>query len=132
MDQALRGRRHLGSAASHVFLGPIAACEKHRYGKTKRKAAMTLAYGFVKTKITSEPKLKPSRHSHETQFHLHCNLDVDGDKWDVAINVGTNDADDLLKYKLAFDFRHPIIQTLGSADAGSRDLTGQTAFPALE
>jgi len=31
---------------------------------------------------------------------------------DVAINVGTNDADDLLKYKLIFDFRHSIIQTL--------------------
>ena len=93
---------------------------------------MTLAYGYVKTKVISEPKLKPSRHSHETQYHLHCNLQVDGQTWDVAVNVGTNDADDLLKYKLAFDFRHPIVQTLGSAGSGSHDLTGQTAFPALD
>ncbi|MBR0897003.1 DUF2278 family protein [Bradyrhizobium tropiciagri] len=93
---------------------------------------MTLVYGFVKTKITSEPKMKGSHHGHETQYHLHCNLDVDGGQWDVAINVGTNDADDLLKYKLVFDFRHPVIQTLAAADAGSRELTGQKALPALD
>ena len=93
---------------------------------------MTLGYGYVKTKVTSEPKLKPSRHGHEIQYHLHCNLSVDGDTWDVAVNVGTNDADDLLKYKLAFDFRHPLIRTLGAADAGSHDLTGEDKLPALD
>ena len=46
---------------------------------------MTLAYGYVKAKIISEPKLKPSRHSHEIQYHLHFNLLVEGDEWDVAI-----------------------------------------------
>ena len=28
--------------------------------------------------------------------------------WDTAINVGTSNSDDLLKYKSAFDFRHPV------------------------
>jgi uncharacterized protein YukJ len=93
---------------------------------------VTLAYGYVKAKIVSEPVLKPSRHSHEIQYHLHFDLLVDGDKWDVAINVGTNDDDDLLKYKLSFNFQHPIIQTLAAAEAGSHDLTGQTALPALD
>ena len=93
---------------------------------------MTLAYGYVKTKVTSEPKLKPSHRGHETQYHLHCNLAVDGASWDVAVNVGTNDADDLLKYKLAFDFRHPIIQTLAAAEAGSHDLTDADKLPALD
>jgi hypothetical protein len=93
---------------------------------------MTLAYGYVKTKVTSEPIMKASRHGHETQYHLHCNLQVDSATWDVAVNVGTNDADDLLKYKLAFDFRHPLIQTLAAAKAGSHDLTGQAALPALD
>ena len=93
---------------------------------------MTLPYGFVKTKVTSEPKLKSSRHGHEVQYHLHCNLDVGGETWDVAVNVGTSDADDLLKYKLVFDFRHAIIQTLTAANAGSSDLTGQSALPALD
>ncbi|WP_426437365.1 DUF2278 family protein [Bradyrhizobium genosp. P] len=93
---------------------------------------MTLVYGFVKTQVTSEPRMKPSRRGHETQFHLHCNLDVDGDRWDVAINVGTNDADDLLKYKLVFDFRHPVIQTLAAANSGSNPLTGQKGLPALD
>lgn len=93
---------------------------------------MALPYGFVKAKIVSEPKLKSSRHHNEIQYHLHVSMLVDGDKWDVAINVGTNDADDLLKYKLIFDFRHPIVQTLAAAEAGSQDLTGQSALPALD
>jgi uncharacterized protein YukJ len=93
---------------------------------------MTLAYGYVKAKVVSEPVLKPSRHQHEIQYHLHFTLLVDGANWDVAVNVGTNDADDLLKYKLAFDFRHPIVQTLAAAQAGSHELTGQTALPALD
>jgi uncharacterized protein YukJ len=93
---------------------------------------VTLAYGYVKARIVSEPKLKPSRHGHETQYHLHFNLLVDGDKWDVAVNVGTNDADDLLKYKIALDFRHPVIAALGAARAGAQDLTGQSALPALD
>jgi uncharacterized protein YukJ len=93
---------------------------------------MALPYGFVKAKIVSEPKLKSSRHHNEIQYHLHVSMLVDGDKWDVAINVGTNDADDLLKYKLIFDFRHSIIQTLAAVEAGSQDLTGQSALPALD
>jgi uncharacterized protein YukJ len=93
---------------------------------------VTLAYGFVKAKMVSEPQLKPSRHHHEIQYHLHFSLLVDGANWDVAVNVGTNDADDLLKYKLAFDFRHPIIQSLGNAEAGAHELTGEDALPALD
>jgi uncharacterized protein YukJ len=93
---------------------------------------MTLAYGFVKAKMVSEPQLKPSRHRHEIQYHLHFSLLLDGTNWDVAVNVGTNDADDLLKYKLVFDFRHPIIQSLGDATAGAHDLTGEDAPPALD
>ena len=73
---------------------------------------MALPYGYLKAKVTSEPRLKSSRRSHEIQCHLHVSMLVDGDQWDVAINVGTNDGDDLLKFKLVFDFRHPIIQTL--------------------
>jgi hypothetical protein len=57
---------------------------------------------------------------------------VAGENWDIAINVGTNDDNDLLKYKLAFDFRHPVIQTLSAAQAGSHELTGQAALPALD
>src|SRR5882724_10387576 len=93
---------------------------------------MSLPYGFVKAKIVSEPRLKSSRHRNEIQYHLHVSMLVGGENWDVAINVGTNDADDLLKYKLAFDFRHPIIQTLATTDAGSHDLTSQAALPALD
>jgi uncharacterized protein YukJ len=93
---------------------------------------MALPYGFVKAKIASPPTLKGSRHRHEIQYHLHCSLLVEGGNWDVAINIGTNDADDLLKYKLVYDFRHALIQTLRAAPAGSQDLTGQSALPALD
>jgi hypothetical protein len=48
------------------------------------------------------------------------------------VNVGTNDADDLLRFKLVYDFRHPIIQTLAAAQSGSHDLTGQAQPPALD
>jgi hypothetical protein len=57
---------------------------------------VTLAYGYVKAKLVSEPTLKPKRHKSEIQYHLHVGLNVAGDRWDVAVNVGTNDADDLL------------------------------------
>jgi uncharacterized protein YukJ len=93
---------------------------------------MALAYGYVKAKVVSSPTMKASRRPHETQYHLHFSLLVDGDRWDVAVNVGTDDADDQLKYKLVFDFRHPIVESLKAANAGSHDLTGQSALPALD
>ena len=93
---------------------------------------MTLPYGYVRAKLASGPRLTASHRRHETQYHLHISLQVDGAPWDVAINVGTNDSDDLLKYKLAFDFRHPIIKTLGGASAGATTLTGTDQLPALD
>jgi uncharacterized protein YukJ len=93
---------------------------------------MSLAFGYVKGKIVSNPVLKGSRHSHEMQYHLHFGVRVDDTDWDVAINVGTNDADDLLKYKLVYDFHHPVIQTLEAAAPGSAELTGTQALPALD
>jgi uncharacterized protein YukJ len=94
---------------------------------------VTLPYGFVKAKLTSTPFMKGTHRKHETQYHLHCSLSVDGAPWDVAINVGTNDADDLLKYKLVYDFRHPLIQTLAAAPSGAAEaLTDVQKLPALD
>lgn len=93
---------------------------------------MTLRYGFVKAALTSDPVLKGSRHRNEIQYHLHFSMTVDGQPWDVAVNVGTSDADDLLKFKLVYDFRHPIIATLGGAAAGAQELTGMHKLPALD
>lgn len=93
---------------------------------------MALPYGFVKARMTSGPRMKASRHRSEIQYHLHFSLRVSGADWDVAVNVGTNDADDLLKYKLVYDFRHGLIQTLAAAPAGANELTGQGALPALD
>ena len=97
---------------------------------------MALTYGFVKCVVVSEPRLKPSRHGRETQYHLHATLKVPAEgghqSWDTAINAGTNDADDLLRYRLVFDFHHPITETLKSSPGGFHDLTGQSALPALD
>jgi uncharacterized protein YukJ len=93
---------------------------------------MTLAYGFVKAKVVSDPVLKGTRRRHETQYHQHVSLLVSGTQWDVAINVGTSDSDDLLKYKLVYDFRHSIVETLRNATAGALALTGKTNLPALD
>jgi uncharacterized protein YukJ len=93
---------------------------------------VTLRYGLVKAKLVSDPVMKPSRRPNETQYHLHFSLLVGHSNWDVAVNVGTNDADDLLKYKLAFDFRHSIIGTLSATESGAQDLTRQADLPALD
>jgi uncharacterized protein YukJ len=94
---------------------------------------VTLRYGFVKSKLASDPVLKPSRHRNEIQYHLHFNMTVGGARWDVAVNVGTSDADDLLKFKLVYDFRHPLIATLGGAPSGAaQELAGVHKLPALD
>jgi uncharacterized protein YukJ len=93
---------------------------------------VTLPYGFVKAKLTSAPVLKGARHRHEIQYHLHVSLSVDGAPWDMAVNVGTNDADDLLKFKLVYDFRHPVIATLGAAAPGASRALTEPKLPALD
>jgi len=98
---------------------------------------MTHQYGYVKCKVVSEPVLKASHNGHETQYHLHVKLRVASagggtEEWDTAINVGTNDADDLLKYRLVFDYHHPIRETLKAAKPGFHDLTGTSGLPALD
>lgn len=97
---------------------------------------MSNTYGFVKCKVVTDPTLKKSRHKYELQYHLHATLSVaaaDGstENWDTAINVGTNDSDDLLQYKLIFDFQHPAIAQFKAA-AGFSDLTGTAQLPALD
>ena len=93
---------------------------------------MALNYGFVKCKVISKPVLKSSRHKREIQYHLHATLQVGADHWDTAVNVGTNDADDLLRYKMVFDYHNPILDSLKAADAGFSDLTGVGDLPAFD
>jgi uncharacterized protein YukJ len=99
---------------------------------TKGNKIVTLSYGFAKAKISGNPRLKATRRARETQYHIHVSLDVGGETWDTATNVGTDDADDLLNYRLVFDFHHPIITDLAAAPAGKNDLTGQGHLPALD
>jgi uncharacterized protein YukJ len=97
---------------------------------------MALTYGFLKCKVVSAPVLKPSRKKHEIQYHLHAGCSVPSEAgnetWDAAINVGTNDADDLLRYKLAFNYSHAVLLTLKQAPAGFSNLTGTSVLPALD
>lgn len=98
---------------------------------------MHLTYGVLKCKVVSDPQLKATHRNHETQYHLHTTLEValdDGStaKWDSAINVGTDDSDDLLNYKLIFDFHHGLMGQLQTAQSGFSDLTGVNALPALD
>ena len=98
---------------------------------------MALTYGFLKCKIASDTTFKSSRRKQEVQYHLHTMLAVpaaDGslEQWDSAINVGTNDSDDLLQYKLVFDFQHPVVATLRAALSGFTDLTGTEQLPTLD
>lgn len=98
---------------------------------------MALTYGFVKCKIGSAHRLQSSRHKNEIQYHLHATVAVPAagdstEQWDTAINVGTNDSDDLLQYKLVFDFHHPLIGTLKASAPGFIALTRTNQLPALD
>jgi len=95
---------------------------------------MNLPYGIVKCQVVSAPRLQHKRLSHETQYHLHADLSLGdgGGVWDCAINVGTDDSDDLLNYKMVYDFSHGIIGPLKALPMGFTDLTGKTALPALD
>jgi hypothetical protein len=98
---------------------------------------MALTYGFLKCKVGSDPVLKATRRKSETQYHLHTTLlvqapDGSNESWDSAINVGTNDSDDLLQFKLIFDFHASLISGLQAANSGFADLTGTSALPALD
>jgi len=93
---------------------------------------MALTYGFAKSKLASDPRLKAGPHRNEIQYHEHFRLMVNDSPWDVAVNVGTNDADDLLKYKLVYDFHHPIVQILSASPPGAHVLTGTADIPAID
>jgi uncharacterized protein YukJ len=94
---------------------------------------MSLTYGCLKGTITKPTQLRSSRRKREVQYHLHAQIDAGGGViWEVAVNVGTNDADDLLKYRLVFDFHHPLVDTIKLKPSGFDDLTGQQALPALD
>jgi hypothetical protein len=93
---------------------------------------MSLQYGFVKSKVKRVVGLKAAAHRSEIQYHVHLTLALPDGDWDVAINVGTNDADDLLKYKLVFDFHHSITAKLAQAPEAFNDLTDADALPALD
>jgi uncharacterized protein YukJ len=98
---------------------------------------MSKPYGYVKARVISEPRIKGSHRKHEVQYHLLVDLAVPNksggtDTWDVAVNVGTSDADDLLNYRLVLDFHHPFIVPLKSAPKGFRDLTGRSDLPSCD
>lgn len=98
---------------------------------------MTLQYGFFKANLAdaNPPAMRAKfiPQQHETQYHLHITLQAAQEQpWDCAINVGTDDANDLLRFRLVQDFSHPVCQTLRAAAPGYTDLTGTQALPALD
>ena len=95
---------------------------------------MTLKYGVLKCTLASACRMQRAKHKSEFQYHLHADLKVEGSAqaWDVAVNVGTNDADDLLRYRLVLDYHHPLTQTLSALPKGLKELTGTQTLPALD
>ncbi len=97
---------------------------------------MALNYGYYKGKIVSILPLQHKRRKNEIQYHLHARLSGDGldsvETWDTAINVGTNQRTDLLKFKLVNDFAHAILPSLRNAQLGFTDLTATDKLPALD
>lgn len=96
-----------------------------------------LGYGFIKGVVISSPVLKSSRHKLELQYHIHVLIQVESreegyQQWDAALNIGTNDADDLVLYRLVYNYSNPLINLLRAAPAGYNDRTGQTSLPSLD
>ena len=95
---------------------------------------MPLEYGYLKAVIAGAARIVgPDRRG---EYHLHANLraspDTGAPLWDMAINVGSSDASDRLKYRITFSFSHPIQATLRAAVAGWHDLTGVRSLPAVD
>ena len=96
-----------------------------------------MIYGAVRVTVGGNIRLtgKTLHHAHqrETQYHLHCDLALAGGAtWDCAINVGTDDADDLLQYRLVYDFHHAdTIATLTGLPPGATPIDAKGA-PALD
>src|SRR5271156_3955432 len=67
-----------------------------------------------------------------TESLLRITLNRTRGAWDSAINVGINDSDDLLRYKLVYDYRNPLIGQLKQAAQGFKNLTGTEDLPALD
>ena len=96
---------------------------------------MTLQYGFYKAQLGGTPfvQKKLITHHDETQYHLHISLSAPNNPlWDCAINIGTDDRNDLLRYRMVTNFSHPVCDTLLAAMQGYNDLTGKHSLPALD
>jgi uncharacterized protein YukJ len=99
---------------------------------------MTLRYGYVKCKVSAVLPIvgKFIADQNETQYHLHAKLLVQTDagvaEWETAVNVGTDDAGDLLRYKMPPGYQNPLTATLAARPAGQNDLTDADALPALD
>lgn len=91
-----------------------------------------VTYGVVKGPVASPPWLKPRPGPGETQYHAHFSLGVDGAPCDVAVNVGTDDRNDLLKFKIIQNFTHPLLDLVRAQEGDSRALSGSAALPALD
>ena len=97
---------------------------------------MAKPYGFLKCRVVSTPELLGARTKHEIQYHLHAKLSArtpaGEESWAAAINVGTTDADDPIRYRIALDFRHVMLADLRARHQGFRKLTGVMGLPALD
>ena len=79
-----------------------AASAAHRHTESTHESGLRFREG--EGDIGGEAERLAARQ--RVQYHIHLTLALPGGDWDVAINVGTNDADDLLNYKLVYDFHH--------------------------
>lgn len=97
---------------------------------------MAMAYGFVKCRVAGRSHFAATRAGRELQYHLRVPLEVETAegprRWEAAVNVGTDDADDPLRYRLVFDFEHPLVHLLAEAEPGLHLLTDAGELPALD
>jgi uncharacterized protein YukJ len=117
----------LGTVADGRLTGGSGETRRGRQGMARLK------YGVLKGHVAGDPWSQAARHSDDVHFHLHVEVDTGGrGVFDVAVNVGTNNPDDLLMYTFCDTYVHQICQTLNDLPLGYTALEELSKLPALD
>lgn len=92
-----------------------------------------LPYGVLKGRVASKPRSQTAlHHGQDVHYHLHAMIAAgEQGTWDMAINVGTNSPDDVLRYRFVEPFTHAILSQFEGLSPGYKSLE-QEGLPALD
>ncbi|WP_434385294.1 DUF2278 family protein [Melittangium boletus] len=117
---------------------PLPASRVHHLLRMTRQdnsmSSNRLEYGVLKGQVAGATRSQSARHhTKDVHYHLHAPISAGGqDTWDMAINVGTNSPDDVLRYRFVEPFQHDCLSRLEALPVGFTRLDQQEQSPALD